>query len=77
MAMHNLAQIVAALADGGLPPDTPAAVIAAATTPQERVLVSRLDRVVAEAQAAGMEPPAIVVVGEIVSVRDRIRGETP
>jgi siroheme synthase len=60
-----------------MPPDTPAAVIAAATTAQERVLVSCLDRVVAEAQTARMEPPAIVVVGEIVSVRERIRGETP
>jgi len=76
MAMHNLAQIVAALAGGGMAPDTPAAVIAAATTPQERILVSRLDRVVADAQAAGMEPPAIVVVGEIVRMRERIRRQT-
>lgn len=76
MAMHNVAQIVAALAGGGMAPDTPTAVIAAATTPHERILISRLDRVVADAQAAGMEPPAIVVVGDIVSVRERIRGET-
>jgi uroporphyrin-III C-methyltransferase len=77
MAMHNLAQIVAALKGGGMAGDTPAAVIAAATTAHERVLVSRLDRVVAEAQAAGLEPPAIVVVGNIVRMRERIRGETP
>ena len=77
MAMHNLPQIVAALASGGLAPDTPAAVIAAATTAQERILVSRLDRVVTEAQAAGLEPPAIVVVGDIVRMRERIRGEKP
>jgi uroporphyrin-III C-methyltransferase len=76
MAMHNLAQIVAALAGGGMPADTPAAVIAAATTPQERVLVSRLDRVVEEAQAAGLEPPAIVVFGEIVRMRERLRDPT-
>lgn len=76
MAMHNLAQIAAALADGGLAPETPAAVIAAATTEQERILVSRLDRVAAEAEAAGMEPPAIVVVGDIVAVRERIIGDT-
>jgi uroporphyrin-III C-methyltransferase len=75
MAMHNLAQIAAALADGGLAPETPAAVIAAATTEQERILISRLDRVAAEAQAAGMEPPAIVVVGDIVVVRERIIGD--
>jgi uroporphyrin-III C-methyltransferase len=76
MAMHNLASIVAALAHGGLAPDTPAAVIAAATTAQEHVLVSRLDRVVAEAQDAGMAPPAIVVIGEIVTLRERILGGT-
>jgi uroporphyrin-III C-methyltransferase len=76
MAMHNLAQIVAALSEGGIAPDTPAAVIAAATTEQERILVSRLDRVVADAQAAAMEPPAIVVIGDIVGVRDRITGAT-
>jgi uroporphyrin-III C-methyltransferase len=74
MAMHNLANIVAALARGGIAPDTPAAVIAAATTAQERILVSRLDRLVGDAQAAGMEPPAIVVIGDIVAVRERILG---
>jgi uroporphyrin-III C-methyltransferase len=76
MAMQNLAQIVAALAAGGIAPDTPAAVVAAATTAQERILVSRLDRVVAEAQAAKLEPPAIVVIGDIVAVRERIHGGT-
>src|ERR1700745_2740915 len=48
IAMHNLAEIVAALAHGGMAPNTPAAVIAAATTPHERILVSSLDRVVAD-----------------------------
>jgi uroporphyrin-III C-methyltransferase len=74
MAMHNLANIVTALERGGIAPDAPAAVIAAATTAQERILVTRLDRLVAEAQAAGMEPPAIVVVGDIVAARERILG---
>jgi uroporphyrin-III C-methyltransferase len=74
MAMHNLANIVAALLRGGISPDAPAAVIAAATTAQERILIARLDRLVAEAAAAGMEPPAIVAVGDIVAVRERILG---
>jgi uroporphyrin-III C-methyltransferase len=74
MAMHNLANIVAALLRGGLPPDAPAAIIASATTAQERILIARLDRLVAEAAAAGMEPPAIVAVGDIVAVRERILG---
>jgi uroporphyrin-III C-methyltransferase len=74
MAMHNLANIVAALLRGGLSPDAPAAIIASATTAQERILIARLDRLVAEAAAASMEPPAIVAVGDIVAVRERILG---
>ena len=53
---------------------TPAAVIAAATTPDERVLISTLGRVAAEAREQALQPPAIVVVGDIVAVRDRLLG---
>lgn len=74
MAMHNLEKIVSALLHGGLKQETQAAIIAAATTAQERVLISRLDRLVEETHAAGLEPPAIVVIGDIVAVRERILG---
>jgi uroporphyrin-III C-methyltransferase len=72
MAMRNLAEIAAALVGGGLSPDTPAAVIAAATTSGQRVLVSTLGRVAVDAAADGIEAPAIVVVGDIVKVREEL-----
>jgi uroporphyrin-III C-methyltransferase len=72
MVMHNLERIADALMRGGLAPGTPAAVIAAATTPDERILVSTLERVAADAREQKLQPPAIVVVGDIVSVRDRL-----
>jgi uroporphyrin-III C-methyltransferase len=71
MAMRNLAEIADAFVGGGLSPETPAAVIAAATTASQRVLVSTLARVAAAAAADGIEAPAIVVIGDIV----RVRGE--
>jgi len=74
MAMRNLQTIVDALARGGLRADTPVAVIASATTPNERILVSQLGRVVEDAARAALEPPAIIAVGDIVAVRDQIRG---
>jgi uroporphyrin-III C-methyltransferase len=74
MVMHNLERIAAALMRGGLAPRTPAAVIAAATTPDERILVSTLERVAGDAREQNLEPPAIVVVGDIVAVRDRLLG---
>jgi uroporphyrin-III C-methyltransferase len=73
MPMHHLATIANALMRGGAPPQTPAAVIVAATTSEERVLVSTLEHVAADAAASKLEPPAIVVIGDIVSVRSRLR----
>jgi len=74
MAMHQLATIAADLVAGGLPPATPAAVIASATLPDERVVVSRLDRVAEDARTGTVGAPAMVVVGEIVAMRDRLLG---
>jgi len=72
MVMHNLERIADALMRGGLDPGTPAAVIAAATTPDERILVSTLARVAADTREQQLQPPAIVVVGDIVAVRERL-----
>jgi len=74
MAMHNLAQITAAMMASGLAASTPAAIIAAATTPAQRVLVSTLAALAAEARAQGFEPPAIVVIGDIVNAREQLLG---
>jgi uroporphyrin-III C-methyltransferase len=73
MAMHHLAEIAQALMRGGLAAETLVAVISSATTADERILISTLGRVVDDAQAQGLEPPAIVAIGDIVNVRDRLR----
>ena len=72
MAMRNLAEIAAALIGGGLASHTPAAVIAAATTAGQRVLTSTLGCIAVDAVAAGIEAPAIVVIGDIVKVREEL-----
>jgi uroporphyrin-III C-methyltransferase len=74
MVMHNLERIAAALMRAGRDPQSPAAVIAAATTSAQRILVSTLQHVAREARAQAFEPPAIVVIGDIVAVRDRLLG---
>jgi len=69
MGLRNLGAIAAALIAGGLALGTPAAVIASATLPEERILVSELQRVAAEATALNLEPPAIIAIGAIVAIR--------
>jgi uroporphyrin-III C-methyltransferase len=72
MALRTLPRIVAALLEGGMAPDTPAAFVTDATTPAQRVLVTRLDELVAEAVRQDVASPAIVAIGGIVAVRERL-----
>ena len=72
MVMHNLERIAGALQAAGLCGDTPAAVIASATTPDQRVVVSTLDKLAAAVREQNIEPPAIVVIGEIVRMRETL-----
>ncbi|MET8552805.1 uroporphyrinogen-III C-methyltransferase [Micromonospora zamorensis] len=70
MGLKNLAAITATLIAHGRSPQTPAAVVQEATTGAQRVLRSTLDAVAADALAADIRPPAIVVVGDVVGALD-------
>jgi uroporphyrin-III C-methyltransferase len=74
MVMHNLERIAGALIAGGRAAQTPAAVIVSATTPNERILVSTLERLAADVRTKNFQPPAIVVIGDIVAMRQQLLG---
>ncbi|MEU9508241.1 uroporphyrinogen-III C-methyltransferase [Micromonospora sp. NPDC048170] len=67
MGLKNLAAITATLVAHGRPAETPAAVVQEATTGAQRVLRSTLGEVAADVAAAGLRPPAVVVLGDVVS----------
>jgi uroporphyrin-III C-methyltransferase/precorrin-2 dehydrogenase/sirohydrochlorin ferrochelatase len=67
MAVANLAVIAEALIAGGRSPSTPAAVIENASLPGQRIVRGSLGTIAAQAVEDGVEPPAIVVVGAVVS----------
>jgi uroporphyrin-III C-methyltransferase len=77
MAMRNLGAIAAALMAGGLAPTTPVAVIASATTPDERLLITTLGEAPAAVEREGIAPPAIVAIGGIVAMREQILALMP
>jgi uroporphyrin-III C-methyltransferase len=66
MGLSRLDELAAGLVEHGREPGTPAAVIASGTLPEQRAVVARLDAI-ADA-AAGIEAPALVVVGDVVSL---------
>ncbi|MBI2253075.1 MAG: uroporphyrinogen-III C-methyltransferase [Proteobacteria bacterium] len=69
MALKHIERIAERLIAGGRDPNAAVAVIAKATTPEQRVLETTLSRAAADVAQAGIEPPAMVVVGEVVKLR--------
>jgi len=72
MGMKNLETITRRLQAGGLSPATPAAVIQSATTGGHRQLVSTLGLIALESEHAGFGAPAIVVIGEVAALSDKL-----
>ncbi len=73
MAMGNLEHVVAQLIEHGQAATTPVAVIRDGTTPRQVTLVGTLATIVADVAQAGIGAPAIVAVGQGVSLREEIR----
>jgi uroporphyrin-III C-methyltransferase len=69
MALKHLAQIAGRLIEGGRRPEEPVAIISKATTAGQRVLETTLFSAARDAEASGIEPPAMVVVGDVVRLR--------
>ena len=70
MGMKHIAQITGNLLKAGRAPDEPVAIVTTATTPDQVVLETTLSTAVADIDAAGLEPPAIICVGKAVRMRD-------
>jgi cob(I)alamin adenosyltransferase len=79
MAGRALAANLARLVAGGRAPVTPAAYVAAATTPEQRVVTGTLATLAAEVARAALDPaaPALIIVGEVVALRDRLAWFAP
>ncbi|MCL4425497.1 MAG: uroporphyrinogen-III C-methyltransferase [Firmicutes bacterium] len=70
MGMENLAHLSARLQENGRSPQTPVAVIQWGTRPEQKTVVGTLADIAAVVQAAGLTSPAIIVVGEVVRLRE-------
>ncbi|MBB2672112.1 UNVERIFIED_ORG: uroporphyrin-III C-methyltransferase [Rhizobium esperanzae] len=69
MAMKHIGQISANLMASGRPASEPVAFVCNAATGAQQVLETTLGEATDAAEASGLEPPAIVVVGEVVRLR--------
>jgi uroporphyrinogen III methyltransferase/synthase len=73
MGVKNLPHIVENLIKEGKSQDTPCAVIQWGTTPKQKVATGTLENIVDKVAEAGITAPAIIVVGEVVSLREKLK----
>lgn len=73
MGMANLSHIAEKLMENGRDPRTPVALIRWGTRPEQRTLVGTLENIVDQAQAADFKHPVIIVVGEVVKLREQLQ----
>jgi uroporphyrinogen III methyltransferase/synthase len=73
MGMKNLPEIVSKLREHGRPTGTPVAVIKQGTKPEQVTVTGTLEDIVAEVEQHHLTPPAIIIVGDVVRLRDRLR----
>jgi uroporphyrin-III C-methyltransferase len=70
MGIANLAKIAGALVQNGKPRTTPVAIIERGMRRDRRVTTGTLEDIAAAAQRAGVKPPAVIVIGDVVTFYD-------
>lgn len=73
MGVENLPNIVSQLVKHGRPKETPVALIRWGTRAEQETLVGKLETIVKQVQETGFKSPAVTVVGDVVSLRERLR----
>lgn len=72
MGMENLPEWTQALIAGGLAPETPAAVVESGTLGGQKSVVGTLGSVPELVRTHGIKPPALTVIGSVVTLRPKL-----
>ena len=73
MGVKNLPDITQKLIANGRSPKTPVALIRWGTTPSQTTVTGTLDNIAQRAKKVDLKPPAIIVVGEVVQLRNTLK----
>ena len=73
MGIKNLKDIKDRLIKNGRPPDTPACIIQSGTLPTQKVVTGTLDKIDTLAKKEGIKPPGIIIIGDVIRLRDRLK----
>lgn len=73
MGMKNLPNIVDQLIQNNKPSSTPVAVITEGTTSRQRCVTGTLRDIVEKVKSENLNPPSVVVIGNVVELRKRLQ----
>ncbi|MBF0572745.1 MAG: uroporphyrinogen-III C-methyltransferase [Desulfamplus sp.] len=73
MGVKNLPNICEQLIKNGKSPDTPVALVRWGTTPKQQTVSGTLSNIVQKVMEAKLKPPSLIVVGEVVSLREQMQ----
>ena len=73
MGVKNLPRIVEKLIARGKPTQTPVALVRWGTTTSQQTVTGTLSTIVGKVREAGLKAPAIIVVGDVVNLRQRLK----
>lgn len=72
MGLSGLPQISEAMIEHGAAPDTPVAVVANATRPDQKTVTGNLETIAGRVKEAGLVSPAMIIVGRVVTLHDKL-----
>ncbi len=73
MALSNLEEIIYLFINNGRPPETPVAIIQNGTLPNQKTVIGTLETIADILKSEPMESPALLIVGEVVCLRDHLK----
>lgn len=73
MGMHRLREIASSLIEHGRPASAPTAVVQWGARPEQRTVVAPLEEIADVVEREGMGSPALVIIGDVVTLRPRLR----
>lgn len=73
MGIENLESIIKNLINYGLSNDTKIAVIQNGTLKEQKIIIGNLNNIRKKMDDASIKPPAVIIIGEVVSLSDKIK----
>lgn len=73
MGVKNIPNIIQKLLDCGKPSETPAALVRWGSRPDQKTIVSTLGKIAEDAKDAEIKPPAVMIIGNVVKLRNTLK----